>query len=638
MPDLPFAENPLRTRSDVQRLVRDLIEPIVPHFSEGRAQMKLGENRGHFGDPAGWLEGFSRPLWGIAPLVAGGGAFDHAELWRSGIAAGTNPSHPEYWGMPGDFDQRSVEQAAIGLALALAPETFWQPLSPEVREQLSVWLRRINEVKLVQSNWLLFRVIVNLGLARCGLPWSSDQVDQDLNGIDQLYLGDGWYSDGAGGPPFRGGRLGDYYVPMAFHFYALIYARLASDRDPVRAARYVERSRFLAKDYIHWFSAEGSALPFGRSLTYRFAQGAFWGALAFAGVEAQPWAVMKGLYLRHLRWWLRQPVFSETGLLTIGYTYPNLLMAESYNSSGSPYWALKFFLPLALPETHPFWKADEAPLPKRRAVHTVPGAKLILVTDLRSGDVGALNPGQPVLDWPRNAPHKYSKCAYSTRFGFNVPAGPATLGEGGLDNGISFSDDSRFFRVREQCLEPEVRAGVAYSRWQPWTDVEVRTWLVAAETCHLRIHRIVTARKLWVIEGGFPVGYLRRSTLQMRTDAGEGAVVRSPRGASALRSLFGERTSETAELGPNSSIVVSLTALPLLRAVLEPAAGEQWFACIVGGSADQEDTFNVFSEFGVEVAGGQCKIRRGGAEWWNMTEMGCGTSAKKRLTELETLV
>src|SRR5439155_2374868 len=146
---------------------------------------------------------------------------------------------------------------------------------------------------------------------------------------------------------------------------------------------FVERSRIFAHDFAHWFSEDGSALPFGRSLTYRFAQGAFWGALAFADVEALPWAVVKGLYLRHLRWWMRQPIFSETGLLTIGYTYPNLLMAESYNSPGSPYWALKIFLPLALPEEHPFWRAEEAPLPPRRAVRTVPGAKLILTTDPR---------------------------------------------------------------------------------------------------------------------------------------------------------------------------------------------------------------------------------------------------------------
>jgi hypothetical protein len=419
---------------------------------------------------------------------------------------------------------------------------------------------------------------------------------------------------------------------MAMHYYALIYARLASDHDPVRAARYTERARLMARDFIHWFSADGAAIPFGRSLTYRFAQGAFWGALAFAGVEAQPWSVVKGLYLRHLRWWMQQPIFSETGLLTIGYSYPNLLMAESYNSSGSPYWAFKAFLPLALPESHPFWRAEEAPLPQRRVIHTVPGAKLILVTDPRSREVTALNPGQPVLDWPRNAPHKYSKCAYSTHFGFNVPAGAATLAEGALDNGLSVSDDNRFFRIREHCLDAEVRDGVAYSRWQSWPDVEVRTWLVAAETCHLRIHRITTQRKLWAIEGGFPVGYFQRTTLQTQIESPVGPTVRTPRGASALRNLLGERKNETAELGANSSLLTSLTAMPLLRSAHE--TGEHWLASVVGGSAEPQDEFAQFAGFTVEATTDGCLVRRQGVLWWSVKERGCGESVRERLALL----
>ena len=38
-------------------------------------------------------------------------------------------------------------------------------------------------------------------------------------------------------------------------------------------------------------------------------------------------------------------------------------MCEDYNAPGSPYWALKTYLMLALPESHPFWQAEEQPLP-----------------------------------------------------------------------------------------------------------------------------------------------------------------------------------------------------------------------------------------------------------------------------------
>ena len=123
-----FSRNPLKTRDDVQRLVRELIEPVTRHFSPGRAQVTLGANRALYGDPAGLLEGFARPLWGLAPLAGGGGKFKHWELWRAGIESGTNPEHPEYWGAPGDYDQRSVEMGAFGAGLAVAPKELWEKL------------------------------------------------------------------------------------------------------------------------------------------------------------------------------------------------------------------------------------------------------------------------------------------------------------------------------------------------------------------------------------------------------------------------------------------------------------------------------------------------------------------------------
>ena len=638
MKTLPLTQNPLRTRADVQRLVRDLVEPVVPHFSPGRAQVSLGANRALYGDPAGLLEGFARPLWGLIPLAAGGGKFAHWALWRDGIAHGTDPEHPEFWGKLGDFDQKSVESAAFGVGLALAPKELWDKLPANVRARFSAWLQRINEVKLVQSNWLFFRVLVNLGLRIRGQPWAQAQVEADLSRIDDFYLGHGWYEDGPSGPPHRDGRRGDYYVPMALHFYALIYARVAGASDPTRAARYLERARLFAQDFVHYFAADGAALPFGRSLAYRFAQGAFWGALAYAPVEALPWPVIKGLYLRHLRWWLRQPIFSETGLLTIGYAYPNLLMAESYNSPGSPYWALKVFLPLALPESHPFWSADEAPLPARRAVHTVPPAKLVLVSDPRTQDVTALNPGQPVDDWPRHAPQKYSKFAYSTRFGFSVPASSATPSEGGFDSMLALSDDRRRYRTREFCHEPEVRDGVAYSRWTPWPEVEVHTWLVAAETCHVRVHRVRSTRKLWTVETGFAAGYVDRGSpkREVRDDF---VVVRTPFGRSWLRDLVAPggvqtaaRKTDATDLGANSHLLFSLAIMPLLRG--EHEAGEFWLACIAGGGApESEDTAH--TSFAVEFDDvGSCRVTRADAPWWTSAGGPCGQSSPERLAAM----
>jgi hypothetical protein len=92
----PLAGNPLRTRSDLQRAVRDLFAPLLPHFSRGCARVKLGSSGVFFSDAAEELEGFARPLWGIVPLEMGGGEFEHWERYRAGLASGTDPRHPEF--------------------------------------------------------------------------------------------------------------------------------------------------------------------------------------------------------------------------------------------------------------------------------------------------------------------------------------------------------------------------------------------------------------------------------------------------------------------------------------------------------------------------------------------------------------
>src|SRR5262249_19723336 len=106
----PMAGNPLVTKDDVRRAVVDLVEPIVPCLSPGGARARLGSFGSTFATRVAEFEGYARPLWGIAPLVAGGGTFAHWDRWVSGLAHGTDPDHEENWGPCGaEIDQRMVE-------------------------------------------------------------------------------------------------------------------------------------------------------------------------------------------------------------------------------------------------------------------------------------------------------------------------------------------------------------------------------------------------------------------------------------------------------------------------------------------------------------------------------------------------
>lgn len=94
----PLNNNPFKTRQDMQQAMADLFKPIKPHYSAGGARLQLAANAAIYDIAAAELEGFSRPLWGIAPLVAGGGEFADFDIYLNGFTSGTDPNHPEYWG------------------------------------------------------------------------------------------------------------------------------------------------------------------------------------------------------------------------------------------------------------------------------------------------------------------------------------------------------------------------------------------------------------------------------------------------------------------------------------------------------------------------------------------------------------
>lgn len=586
-PGSPLAGNPLRSRADLQRAVVALWKPVRDRLSPGCARARLGHTGAQFANVSAELEGFARPLWALAPLAAGGYPIDWTPILQ-GLTAGTDPGHDEFWGWAGDSDQRLVEMASIGLTLALVPEQIWEPLSGAARDNLNVWLSRINEVSMPDNNWLFFRVMVNDGLARVDAKGYNPQAETAaLDRIEAQYLGDGWYSDG------HTARR-DYYVAWAMHYYGLLYARLAGPKDPGRVQRFRERAAVFASDFAGWFAEDGSALPFGRSLTYRFAQSAFWGGLAFADVAALPWSQIKSLALRNLHWWARQPIFTGEGLLSIGYRYPNLMMAENYNSPGSPYWAMKFFTPLALPETHPFWQAVEShvestPLPGR--VGTLPHAGMITARDPADGHVTAIASGQ-YSPLPRHGAHKYAKFAYSTAFGFSIPSSTVGLPHAGHDSMLAVSDDGdQYWRVRADTEESSVNAEYLYSRWCPWPDVEVATWLLLANApWHIRVHQLTTQRRLWTAEGGWAIDRTADdggSKPLTTVDSGEGySYAQYPAGVSGLRDLLGERSGEVVIAAPNTNLLHQRTVIPTLLGVHDP--GEHWLVCAVAAVTSGE--------------------------------------------------
>ncbi|WP_432224459.1 DUF2264 domain-containing protein [Enterobacter wuhouensis] len=567
--------NPLSSRRDVVAYLNEMLGALDKQFPPGGSRFSLGETCAHYATDIAQMEGLSRALWGLFPLMAGGDATPFSEKYITAIRLGTDPQSAGYWGEAGPYDQRLVEMAAYGLGLSLLGDKLLDRFTEREVMNLHAWLSQITDAQMPDSNWNYFAIMVQLGFKRAGLPYDQAAIDRRFALMDAYYLGNGWYSDGPGRPK-------DYYISMAFHFYGLIYATLSGDE--ARAEGLRERSRLFAEDFIYWSAADGASVPFGRSLIYRFAMVAFWSAVAFSELDVFTPGIVKGIILRHLRWWQQQPMTDRDGILTLGFAYPNLAMCEDYNSPGSPYWALKTYLILALPEAHPFWQADELPLPALAEKHAIPHAQQILIHAEKSQHVTMLTAGQLELNNYVNTDAKYTKFAYSSRFGFTIERGRFGLKHAACDSMLLLADGDDYYRGRRACDAVLMDENYIYSRWSPWHDVHIDTWQVPFGEWHLRLHRINSARNLQTAEGGFAV---MKTEHRIRE---RGCYLAAENGSSVIVDLSPAiaRQPDSIVTPPNSSIMFpECASIPLLKTDLPP--GESWLCCAVVASGSPHD-------------------------------------------------
>ena len=331
------------------------------------------------------------------------------------------------------------------------------------------------------------------------MPCDLPQMERDLDEIDSWYVGDGWYTDGT--PSIKPQR--DYYIPWALQYYGVLYSVFAAKRAPARAERFRRRALEFGRQFAFWFDENGAALPYGRSLGYRFGQCAFYSACVFAGLEPLPLPVMKGIIVRNLQWWMEKPIFDRDGVLTIGYTYPQLYMSERYNAPGSPYWGMKSFVVLALPADHPFWSAEAAPLPRMPELYAMQSADL-LFQRLPDGQVNAYAPAEVEQNEHGQFAEKYAKFVYNTRFGFSASRSYVQLEQAAPDSMLAFVIDGYTF-VRRHSERFQLLGDRLLSQWSPFAGITVTTELIPQGRGHIRRHTVQSNVACTAYDCGFAV-------------------------------------------------------------------------------------------------------------------------------------
>ncbi len=479
-----------------------------------------------------------------------------------------DPDDPIFVGYPDyPMDQRIVELACELIALAENPGTFWNHLPERCRQAVVEMAERgLDHFTLSINNWNLFAVVTQASLKKLGLPWDRPATESLLTEIDQMYKGEGWYSDGYY-------RQFDYYVPKEMHAFGLVageWLDIPEWRDRSR-----ERARLFAECFDGWFDHQGRHVPYGRSLCYRYAASSFWSIAAWLGVPG----LDRGDLIQKAALNIEASRnLGALGIMEIGLAYDLPLLAEPYICAGSAGGGFSFKI-LSIPAEDPAWTGGRGFENDLDRIESVPN--LHLQRSNEDGHAVFFNQGSMHPFDFGNHPAKYGKFAYSTRFGFNLSS-PAFSSS---DNMLSLSRDGRQWSHRFHFQALPSKGEWLLSRHRPFPDdseTTVTTALAVRGPWHVRLHRIDTPRSVNVREGGFAVDVAMSDGELLPSDPGS-VFIRGKNGLSGIVGLLGEWKAEGGTFLPNVNVFSRKVQVPHLTSTAEP--GGHWFAATVYASA-----------------------------------------------------
>ncbi|MEU5821752.1 DUF2264 domain-containing protein [Streptomyces sp. NPDC047803] len=553
-----------RTRADWERAADRLLLAVRPYASPRHGRVDLPGPRPSWSGPlSDGLEGYARTWLLAAFRVAGADGEDpHGFLGRyaEGLAAGTSDpaGGPDAWPRIADVPQAIVESASLALGLRLTRPWLWDTLDDTTRQRAADWLLPALDPPPVNNNWWFFGLTVAGFLQDAGIETDRARrtIDRALEHVEDWYLGDGWYSDGPN-------RSFDHYNAWAMHFYPVLHAHLAGDRDLLD--RYGPRLHRQLDDYSRMFGADGAPMPFGRSLTYRFAAAAAPWLGAMTGHTPLTPGATRRLASGTLGYFLDRGATDRDGLLTLGWHGPYEPMLQTYSGPASPYWASKGFLGLLMPPDHPVWTADEEPLPAERedAVTVLGPTGMLLQSTAADGLVRLHNHGSNHVGDDEDP--GYARFAYSTRTG-------PTHGDAERDNHFALLVDGAT-TARPTADPLGTGPGHAASAHTPRPGVRVVSATLAHGRAEVRAHLVTGAPDgTPVRQTGWALGDDRTLTAQLHPVHGyDGEVREWPGGPTMFGAASGLLAVDGATTG-DRSLFVALASLTG-EADPEPVAG-----------------------------------------------------------------
>ena len=453
------------------------------------------------------MEGFIRSFMFNGPFLyhsrdgsmhINGECYPIAEFYHQGLVNGTNPKGPEYWNGIRHYFQAIVESAGLSINLFLSKHLIWDDLSNKEKQNVAHYLYRVGRCRPYPNNWLLMTAIIHATLKRLGMRYDEKRMMRCIEKTDRLYIGDGLYRDGK-----RGGF--DYYNAFVFHPYLLLWCMINPDTPDALFEKFKKRTREFLHHYKHLFTANGSFVPFGRTLVCRSATVGIFPLAEFFGCSDVPQGQARRICSGNLKYFHQKGAFHEEGYINLGYHKRLPSLIEFYTGPQSPLWMGIAWWACLFPPQHSFWNVPEEPLEveKNDYVHVLPTAGVIISGKKRSGHILFSGPlTHPVIG------KKYAQMYYSSHFGMEVRK---IDGSYCYDNCLAEKTGTSGYVLRRSCLSLNAAYdrffALSYPLGYRFPLNIVSTYLLFKDNLVVRIHRIQLQRMATLVEGGPALGF-----------------------------------------------------------------------------------------------------------------------------------
>lgn len=329
-----------------------------------------------------YMECFGRLMSGITPWLAlpdddTDEGIKRKQLREWALASykhAVDPDSPDYLFWDSPHHQPLVDAAYLAESFLRAPEATWQQLDSVTQQRYLDCFKKMRSYYPAYNNWLLFRGLIEAFILMAE-PESADNFILSTVGhkIDEWYLGDGMYGDGA---ELALDNYNSFVIhPMLIEMLETVEQNPNINNIPkntgvISSELAIKRMQRYNQFIERLISPEGTYPPFGRSVVYRL------GAFQTLAMSAWKYGWPKGLTNGSVRSAITAVMenmfgmpgnFTPGGYLALGFVGHQPELSNSYTNNGSLYITATVFLPLGLPADHPFWTDPAEPWTQKRA-------------------------------------------------------------------------------------------------------------------------------------------------------------------------------------------------------------------------------------------------------------------------------